>query len=45
MTTSTRIMTWTGAELVLIGPEAVSGGDDVLLRDKNPAAVWENSTS
>jgi hypothetical protein len=36
---------WAGAELVLIGPEAVSSGDDVLLSDEDSATVWENSTS
>ena len=45
MTTSTTITTWAGAELVLIGPEAVSSGDDVLLSDEDSATVWENSTS
>ena len=38
-------ITWACAELVLIGPEAVSSGDDVLLGDKDSAAVWENPTS
>ena len=40
-----RFLTWAGAKLVLIGPEAVSSGDDVLLGDKDSAAVWENPTS
>ena len=39
------ILTWAGSKLVLVCPEAVSGGDDMLLGDENPAAVWEDSAS
>ena len=34
-----EVLLGAGPELVLVGPEAVSGGEDVLLRDQNSTAV------
>ena len=42
---SSCMTTWAGSKLVLIGPEAVSCRNNVLLSDKDSPAVRENSTS
>ena len=39
-----RFSTWAGAKLVLIGPEAVSGRDHVLLSHQDPSAIGEHSS-